>query len=200
MLGWAHQQLVYGRRIERLALALAGVLPRNARVLDVGSGDGALARRIMELRLDLQFTGVDVLVRARSFIPIIAFDGEHLPFADNEFDCVLLVDVVHHARQQMALLAETARVASRAVVIKDHMVRGVLARPTLSMMDWVGNARHGVNLPYAYWTESQWGAAFRELGLRVSQRRDALALYPWPASLLFDRRLHFLAVLEKDRR
>jgi hypothetical protein len=79
-------------------------------------------------------------------------------------------------------------------------VRGALARPTLSLMDWVGNARHGVNLPYAYWTESQWEAAFHELGLRVSQRRDALALYPWPASLLFDRRLHFLAVLEKDRR
>ena len=200
MLGWAHQQLVYGRRIERLALALAGLLPRDARVLDVGSGDGKLAHRVMELRPDLRFTGVDVLVRPHAFIPITAFDGDHLPFADGEFDCVMLVDVLHHARHQRLLLGETARVARRAVVIKDHVVRGVLARATLAGMDWVGNARHGVDLPYAYWTEAEWDAAFRELGLRVAQRRDALGLYPWPASLLFDRGLHFLAVLEPDRR
>lgn len=200
MLGWVHQRLVYGRRIERLAQALAGVLPRDARVLDVGSGDGKLAHRITDLRPDLRFIGVDVLVRPQAFIPITAFDGDHLPFADGEFDCVMLVDVLHHARHQMLLLAETARVAARGIVIKDHVVRGPLARPTLAAMDWVGNARHGVDLPYAYWTRAQWDVAFRELGLRVAQRRDALSLYPWPASLLFDRGLHFLAVLEKDRR
>jgi SAM-dependent methyltransferase len=198
MLGWAHQRLVYGRRIERLARALAGVLPRNVRVLDVGSGDGQLARRIMELRLDLQFTGVDVLVRPRSFIPITAFDGDHLPFTNGEFDVVMLIDVVHHAQHQLSLLRESARVARRLVVIKDHIVRGMLARQTLGLMDWVGNARHGVALPYAYWTDAEWTAAFAEAGLKQVDRRDRLDLYPFPASLLFDRHLHMMTVLEKS--
>jgi SAM-dependent methyltransferase len=195
--GWAHQRLVYGRRIETLARAIADVLPSNTTVLDVGSGDGRLARRVMDLRRDVRITGVDVLVRPGSFIPIAAFDGDHLPYGDGEFDVVLLVDVVHHARHQMLLLRETARVARRAVVIKDHTVEGVLARPTLRMMDWVGNARHGVDLPYAYWTRDEWDRAFGELGLHATARRDRLDLYPWPASLAFDRGLHFLAVLEK---
>jgi len=198
MLGWAHQQLVYGRRIERLAGALASVLARDARVLDVGSGDGRLARRITELRPDLQFTGVDVLVRPRSFIPIAAFDGDHLPFANGEFDVVMLIDVLHHAQHQHLLLRESARVAGRHVVIKDHVVRGVLARQTLGLMDWVGNARHGVALPYAYWTDAEWTAAFAVAGLKQLDRRDRLALYPFPASLLFDRQLHMLTVLEKS--
>jgi SAM-dependent methyltransferase len=195
MIGTAHE-LVHNRRVEVLARHLADLLPRDGAVLDVGAGDGLLAHRVAQLRPDLRFSGVDVLVRDDARIPIQSFDGTTLPFADRAFDAVILIDVVHHASDQQALLRETARVAKQRVVIKDHMVRGPLARHTLRFMDWVGNARHGVALPYAYWNEDQWSAAFERFGLRVSARRDRLGLYPWPASLLFERRLHFIVALE----
>lgn len=197
MLAWLHEHVVYARRIEQLARALATILPRDARVLDVGSGDGRLARRVVDLRPDLRITGVDVLVRPQTLIPVTAFDGDHLPFPDASFDGVMLVDVLHHARHQVALLREITRVASRFVAIKDHVVRGIFARTRLKMMDWVGNARHGVALPYAYWTQAEWDRALEALGLRVTSRRDSLRLAPWPASLIFGGRLHFLALLEK---
>jgi SAM-dependent methyltransferase len=200
MLDAAHQRVVYGRRIRVLARHLQEMLPRDASVLDVGSGDGLLARRILDTRPDLRIRGVDVLIRPESHIPVERFDGVHLPFSDREFDVVMMVDVLHHATDQAALLCETARVARRAVVIKDHVVRGLLARPTLSFMDWVGNARHGVALPYSYWTEDQWQRSFAQLRLRTTARRDSLGLYPWPASLVFGRGLHFLAVLEPTAR
>lgn len=196
MLDAAHQRVVYGRRIKVLARHLSDMLPRNASVLDVGSGDGLLARRILDSRPDLHIRGVDVLIRPESHIPVERFDGVRLPFRDREFDVVMMVDVLHHATDQQALLRETARVAKRAVVIKDHVVRGLLARSTLSFMDWVGNARHGVALPYSYWTEEQWQRSFAQLGLRTTARRNDLGLYPWPASMVFSRGLHFVAVLE----
>lgn len=196
MLDVAHQRVVYGRRIRVLAQHLSELLPRDASVLDVGSGDGLLARRILDARPDLRIRGVDVLIRPESHIPVERFDGVRLPFGDREFDAVMMVDVLHHATDQAALLGETARVARRAVVIKDHVVSGLLARPTLSFMDWVGNARHGVALPYSYLTEEEWQRSFARLGLRTASRRDRLGLYPWPASLVFDRGLHFVAVLE----
>jgi SAM-dependent methyltransferase len=196
MLDVAHQRVVYGRRIKVLARHLSDMLPRDASVLDVGSGDGLLARRILDTRPDLRIRGVDVLIRPESHIPVERFDGVRLPFRDREFDVVMMVDVLHHATDQQALLRETARVAKRAVVIKDHVVRGLLARPTLSFMDWVGNARHGVALPYSYWTEDQWQRSFAQLGLRTTARRNDLGLYPWPASMVFGRGLHFVAVLE----
>jgi ubiquinone/menaquinone biosynthesis C-methylase UbiE len=200
MLDVAHQRAVYGRRIRVLARHLQEMLPRDATVLDVGSGDGLLARRILDARPDLRIRGVDVLLRPESHIPVQRFDGVRLPFGDGEFDVVMMVDVLHHATDQAALLRETARVAKRAVVIKDHVVRGLLARPTLSFMDWVGNARHGVALPYSYWTEEQWQRSFAQLRLRTTARRDSLGLYPWPASLVFGRGLHFLALLEPTAR
>jgi SAM-dependent methyltransferase len=195
MLDFTHRH-VYGRRIRVLARHLSELLPRDALVLDVGSGDGLLAKRVMELRPDLRIEGVDVLARPTSHIPVTLFDGVTLPFATGEFDAVMMVDVLHHAARQDELLAETARVAKRALVIKDHVLTGVLAQPTLAFMDWVGNARHGVALPYNYWSEQRWRGAWSALGLRVATRRDALGLYPWPASLAFERGLHFIVVLE----
>jgi SAM-dependent methyltransferase len=187
---------VFARRIEVLAAHFADLLPRDAAVLDVGAGDGLLAKRLMERRPDVRIQGVDVLVRPETFIPVREFDGTTLPLADRSVDAVMLVDVVHHAADQAALMREVARVARGVVVIKDHFVRGVLAQPTLRFMDWVGNARYGVSLPYAYWTPAQWDAAFRDARLRVLQQREQLGLYPWPASLVFERGLHFIAVLE----
>lgn len=199
MLGRAHERLVYGRRIEVLARHLADVLPREAAVLDVGSGDGFLAKRVTSARSDLRMFGVDVLVRPRTHIPVRPFDGSRLPFADDAFDVVMLIDVLHHAADQGALFRESVRVARNTVVIKDHNADGFMARPTLRLMDWVGNARHGVALPYSYWGSERWRETFGKHGLRIALMREDLGLYPWPASLLFDRRLHFLAVLEKEK-
>lgn len=190
---------VFARRIEVLSAHLAGLLPANASVLDVGAGDGALAKRLMERRPDVRIQGVDVLVRPDTRIPVREFDGTTLPFGDGAMDVVMLVDVVHHAANQAALLNEVARVARSVVLIKDHFARGLLARATLRFMDWVGNARHGVRLPYAYWTPAQWADAYREAGLVVRAQRDELGLYPWPASLLFERGLHFVAALAPAR-
>jgi SAM-dependent methyltransferase len=200
MLGFAHQHGVYGRRIRVLARHLAELLPRDASVLDVGSGDGLLARRVMDSRPDVRFRGVDVLLRQTSHIPVELFDGTTLPFGNREFDVVMMVDVLHHAADQERLLREMVRVSKNLVVIKDHVVRGVLARPTLAFMDRVGNLRHGVALPYSYWTMDQWQWAYSTLELHVVENRTRLGLYPWPASLVFERGLHFIAVLQRSDR
>jgi hypothetical protein len=91
------------------------------------------------------------------------------------------------------LLAEAARVARRAVVIKDHLREGLLADATLRFMDRVGNRRHGVALPHNYWTRDRWREAFQRCGLAVDRWSERLGLYPWPAAWVFDRSLHFVA-------
>jgi SAM-dependent methyltransferase len=128
------------------------------------------------------------------------FDGLAIPHADRSFDAVMLVDVLHHAVDPGALLGEAARVARESVIIKDHSLSGVLAGPTLRFMDWVGNAHHGVVLPYNYWPPARWSEAFETLGLRVEFRTANLGLYPLPAGWIFDRDLHFIAKLRVPAR
>lgn len=191
----AHQLHHVGRRKRVLAARLDPLLAEGSRVLDVGAGDGLLARTIADRRPDLRMEGVDLKVREHTHVPVGPFDGEHLPQPAGSYDAVLLVDVLHHAAEPRALLREAARVARRHVVLKDHTLRGPLAGATLRFMDRVSNERHGVPLLFQYWTPSQWEAAFRELGLQVERWEERLGLYPFALRWLFERRLHFVARL-----
>jgi hypothetical protein len=83
------------------------------------------------------------------------------------------------------------------VVIKDHLLDGPLAGLTLRVMDGVGNRRHGVALPQHYWSESTWRATWQSLGLTPQRVETRLDLYPLPLRWLFDRRLHFVALLSR---
>jgi SAM-dependent methyltransferase len=198
-LGVLHGRYVGERRVRVLAECVASLLPANATLLDVGCGDGHVAHRIATIRADITVRGVDVLVRQHTRIPVDKFDGKHLPAADQSVDVVMVVDVLHHTDDPAALLAEAARVARKAVVIKDHLSDPVLAAVTLRFMDWVGNAPHGVRLPYNYWPRRRWKSAFAALGLTIDEWNEAIGLYPWPASWVFERRLHFLARLRPLR-
>lgn len=198
LLDTVHSSYVFNRRIRILASHLAPLLPHGARVLDVGCGDGSLAALLLRERPDLELHGIDVLIRPTTHLPVLPFDGEQIPHPDQSFDAVLFVDVLHHTNDPLILLREAARVTRQAIVLKDHTANGFLARPTLRFMDHVGNARHGVVLPYNYWSKAQWEQAFRDLGLRVVSWQKDLGLYPWPTSWLFGRSLHFIARLEPE--
>lgn len=189
-----HGKHIHRRRVRVLADAFSRLLPPDLSILDLGCGDGQLAALISTLRPDLKFTGVDVLKREQCAIPVVPFDGDSLPFADDTFDAVLLADVLHHTPDPSQLLVEALRVAKQWLAIKDHTRKGLLATTTLKFMDRLGNSRHGVALPHTYWSEAQWQQALDDLGLKMTQNIDPLPLYPWPASLVFTRKLHFCGI------
>lgn len=196
MLAAVHDKLVFGRRVRTLAQLIAERLPADARILDVGCGSGDLAALLMQLRPDVTVEGIDVLVRPDTAIVVHAYDGQTIPFADNAFDAAIVVDVLHHTDDPTAVMAEIARVAP-IVIIKDHLRDGLAANLTLRFMDWVGNAAHGVRLPYNYLSRREWGAMWDRLGLHTRHFTTRLALYPRPFHWLFDRQLHFVTILAR---
>jgi len=196
VLGNLHGGYVHARRVRVLRRSFIELIPQQSSVLDVGCGDGMLGSLIMADRPDLQYMGIDVLVRDDTRIPVTAFDGLHVPFPDRSWEFVMFVDVLHHTENPMILLREAARVAKKGVLIKDHLLDAFLAGPRLRFMDNVGNRRHGVALPFNYWRYEQWLAAFSELGLSVNSWNGDLRLYPGPADWLFGRSLHFVVRLD----
>jgi SAM-dependent methyltransferase len=195
-----HGKAVFNRRVEVLSRHLADMIPRGGgSLLDLGAGDGSIASRIGAQHPGLEVQGVDVLLRPVTHIPVTLYDGTTLPFEDDSFDWVTIIDVLHHTDDPGTVLGEAARVARRGVLVKDHLREGVLAGTTLRAMDWVGNRGHGVRLPYNYLNETEWDAVLARCGLVARERRTALSLYPPVVDSVFGRRLHFIARYAKKR-
>jgi SAM-dependent methyltransferase len=192
---YLHEFGVRERRSNVLAREVGACLPLNSTVLDVGCGDGLIASLISAKRPDLSFHGIDVLRRQNSFIPVDLFDGETIPFADQSFDVVMFVDVLHHTADPLPLLVEARRIARHSIVIKDHYCRSEWDRRTLKLMDNVGNSRFGVSLPFNYLSPQEWQRLFSGLSLAEAQISNRIGLYPGPLNLIFGRGLHFVTRL-----
>jgi hypothetical protein len=82
-------------------------------------------------------------------------------------------------------------------LIKDHVAENWLDQATLRLMDWVGNRPHGVALPYAYLSSSEWRELTCSVGLESVDTDRNVPLYPAPFSLLFGRQLHFIWLARK---
>ena len=185
----------YNRRIYVLSRHLAAAIPNRGRVLDLGAGDGQLAHALMKLRPDLKIEGVDVVPRVKTLIPVTQYDGVKLPFEDKSFDYVTIVDVLHHADDPYAVLAEAGRVARQGVVVKDHLREGFLAQATLVFMDWFGNLGDGVPMPYRFFSREEWQGAFFKARLQSVSTSERLGIYLPPVSWVCDRHLHFVSLL-----
>ncbi len=76
------------------------------------------------------------------------------------------------------------------------MLKGLAAASRLRFMDYVGNSRHAVALPYNYLSEGEWKELRRILDVKVAAEVRDLDLYPQPFDYVFGAGLHFVALWE----
>jgi SAM-dependent methyltransferase len=194
-IGRAHEHLVFNRRARVLAAKIGEMLPTDASVLDIGTGDGQIAKMIGERQKLNQVQGLDVMRREMTHIPVTLFDGITIPLKENSVDVITFIDVLHHTNDPQILIHEASRVARKAVVIKDHLSENVIDSATLRFMDWIGNAPHGVLLPYNYASQKKWDFWFDNANLSKQILDTSIPLYPPPLNWIFGRNLHFIAYL-----
>lgn len=197
MIGSCHETLVHRRRVRRLAEHLHPLLPDAGLILDVGCGDGTLAALLGKEAANRRMMGAEILPRLECKIPVIPFDGKHLPFDSRSVPAVLLIDVAHHAEESHDFVAECGRVAKDFLVIKDHFAESAFDHSLLRLMDWIGNGPRGIPCPGHYWSQRQWRATWSQLGWRIDVLKSRLGLYPQPFDLIFGRHLHFIAKLRR---
>lgn len=174
-LRFVNESIMFPRRYAFLTEELAPFLAGCSSILDVGSSNGRLVKKLTE-GLDVTVRGVDVHVQANAVIPIDSYDGKVLPFADRSFDCVMLIDVLHHADDPVALLLEATRVANKQVLIKDHYYDNQLDWFVLKWADHFGNDPMGIRLPNNYLDRSAWSSAIARSQLRLLHEKRFMKL------------------------
>lgn len=104
-----------------LATIVAAV-PRGARVLDIGCGDGALLAALRDERgADARGLEIDpekVAAAVSRGLSVVQGDADTdlVDYPDNAFDLVILSDALQALRAPAAVLSELLRIARRAVV------------------------------------------------------------------------------------
>jgi ubiquinone/menaquinone biosynthesis C-methylase UbiE len=153
-----------------MALEVARVLPRHARVLDVGCGNGFIAHHLLGM-LGGSVIGIDLDENAEAPIDYRQFDGTHFPVADQSVDAVLLCYVLHHAQQLGVVISELRRVVREggfAVVYEDipesWWDRLVCRIHTLKWRNRTG--------PCTFRLEKEWRSLFRSAGFEVVSERE----------------------------
>ena len=186
----------------RLTEYLARLLPERGpcTLLDVGAGDGSLGGVFQTWRPETSVVGVETFVRDRKWrsdaIPLVQFDGDHLPFGDRRFDDALLSNVLHHTGDPRRVLHEVRRVTRRRIIIKDHLARGTLDRWKLAALDIAGNRRFGASTTGDYLDDARWAALFAELAPTAIGRHDALSFRTGAFERAFPNRLEIIFTLD----
>ncbi len=101
-------------RWRRLLSEALSALPSNARVLDVGTGTGRLAKAVQSAHLGSYVVGVDFTLPMLRLAPvdvdIAAADALRLPFADAQFDAVVSGFLIRNVADIDAAISEQLRV------------------------------------------------------------------------------------------
>lgn len=111
-------------------------------VLDVGAGSGRFGKVLQE-RLKLQVTGVDIYDYSDHSIPFFIYDGKKLPFSDKSFDAVFFAFVLHHIRHQEEMMQEACRVARKQIIIFEDVYTNTADRLFTCWNDWHNNVLQG---------------------------------------------------------
>lgn len=160
------EYVLFPARRNYLQERLCPLLHEGDRILDLGASDGRLAAKLGE-KVSAEFIGCDVHVAEKTWIPIVSYSGERLPFEDQSFDCVMIIDVLHHDLNPESVLKEACRVSRKRILIKDHFYNTRLEFFGLQVMDYIGNAPYGIRLPYNYLKLAEWEAILKRLNLRI---------------------------------
>lgn len=159
-LKFLNETVLFVLRRRYLTRILSPHLTESSNILDLGASDGRLAATLQDTLAaegqSVRFTGCDVHVQPETYIPIVSYDGCTLPFPDNSFDCVLIVDVLHHTQNPQRVLEEAKRVSSQHIVIKDHHWQSRKDWSRLRISDYIGNQPYGIVLPFNFLKCQQW--------------------------------------------
>ncbi|MBP6754831.1 MAG: methyltransferase domain-containing protein [Bacteroidia bacterium] len=194
-----HALTIHTNRVSTISNILVQNIPTDvASVLDIGCGDGLISKEINTSLNKLSYTGIDVMDRPTCYINYVSFDGVNIPFKEQEFDAVQLIDVLHHTDDIQKVLENALKYTNKYVIIKDHIYLSKFDFLILKFMDWVGNAPHGVKVIYNFQKEITWDNYFSKLSLKKVYFNKQIKLYPWYVNWIFGRELHFIAILKKN--
>jgi len=148
-------------------------VPAGSNAVDIGAGNGLVALELQQAGIET--TAVDVTdLSILPKIPVTVYDGQILPFPNRHFDNALLLTVLHHTTDPVAVLKEASRVAKQVVIIEDVYKNSWQKYATFAM-DTLVNFGHS-KMTYQNRSLREWKEIFKELNLEIINEKQKRVL------------------------
>ena len=151
-------------RAKSLGEKIVPHLRQEELILDIGSANCTIAESLKKQNLKVFPLDVRDYSIVDTLSPII-YDGERMPFKDDQFDVSLILFVLHHTFDPTKLLLEAKRVSRKLLVYED-----VILSPTHKLLtsaaDMLVNLEFR-NQPHTNKRDDEWQSIFCELGFRL---------------------------------
>lgn len=136
-------------------------------ILDIGCGTGSIAKLIKKKKKSA-VTLVDVQYNIMcDQYPVIIYNGQKLPFADNQFTTSLLITVLHHTKDANQVIEEAKRVTSDKIIVIEDIFTDLPGRAITFVGDCLINWEF--HSPQTNHTQGEWSDIFKSHKLRIDQ-------------------------------
>lgn len=154
-------------RAKDLVKRIFPYLNKGDLVLDIGSASCTVAELLIKQNLKVFPIDIQDYSIVDGLSPII-YDGNRLPFKDDQFDTSLILFVLHHSSDPTKLLLEAMRVSRRILIFED-IIMSSTHRILTSAADKLINLEF-YNQPHSNKPDDEWQSIFRDLGFRLLHR------------------------------
>ena len=159
---------LFGNAVSEMTSQIEPFLKPKDKIIDLGAGTCLFTKLLKEKGYYVQ----PVDIKNRSYyeeIEVYVYDGEHLPFKDNEFDVCLLRSVLHHTPNPEVVLQEAGRV-SKKLIIHENVVTNIFQKYYTYLVDCIMNKE--LIEPHTNKTDKEWRLLFKKLGLDLVNTID----------------------------
>ena len=164
-------------RAEETVKDIENYFSKEDYTVDIGAG----GCNITEVMREKGYKIKPIDIRNSSFVkglePLV-YDGEKIPFKDNEFTASLIVTVLHHAPNNRKIIEEAMRVSQKKIVIIEDIYTGSIHKKLTFFMDSLVNIEFQGH-PHTNRSDKEWKELFKELGLKIKDAKYRKSRFPF---------------------
>jgi SAM-dependent methyltransferase len=147
-----------------LAGMVSPYLKKGELILDIGPASCTVTEALIDQGLRVFPLDVENFSIVDMVLPTL-YDGNRMPFRDDQFDTSLILFVLHHTPDPAKVLAEAKRVSKKIIIFED-----IVTSPThkflTAALDSLMNLEF-YDQPHTNKSDQEWRVVFENLGLKL---------------------------------
>ena len=151
-------------RAKDLAEKVSPHLKKGELILDIGPASCTVTEVLINQGLRVFPLDVENFSIVDTVLPTL-YDGDRMPFKDDQFDTSLILFVLHHTPDPAKVLAEAKRVSQKIIILED-IVTSPIHKSLTAALDSLMNLEF-YDQPHTNKSDKEWRTIFENLGLRL---------------------------------